>query len=218
MKFMKEIRKIYVVGNQKYYASFIDNVELTDNIHEANIVLFTGGEDVDPSLYGCQKHPSTYSNIERDMYEKGIFEQVADNQLVISVCRGSQFCCVMNGGLLVQDCNNHAMYGTHPIYEFGTDRIYEITSTHHQMQYPYNLADSAYTILMGIVNRRCDYYMGDKIDCAMICVEPEVVHYHRKDKPQCLAIQGHPEMMRKEAPIVIRLNEIINELVEKICE
>ena len=124
----------------------------------------------------------------------------------------------MNGGLLVQDCNNHAMYGTHPIYEYETDRIYEITSTHHQIQYPYNLADSAYTIIMGTPHRRCDYYAGAGIDLENICTEPEVVHYYRKDRPQCLAIQGHPEMMRKEAPIVIRLNEIINKLVESVCK
>ena len=85
---MENIKKIYVVGSQKYYASFIDNVELTDNIKEAHIVLFTGGEDVDPSLYNCAKHHTTFSNIKRDLHEKDMFEQVSENQLVIGICRG----------------------------------------------------------------------------------------------------------------------------------
>ena len=215
---MENIKKIYVVGNQKYYTSFIDNVELTDNIKEAHIVLFTGGEDVDPSLYNCVKHHTTFSNIKRDLYEKDMFEQVSENQLVIGICRGSQFSCIMNGGLLIQNCDNHAIYCTHPIYEYRTDRIYEITSTHHQMQYPFVLNEDDYTILMATVNRQCNYYLGDKIDESQIYCEPEVVLYHKPNKPQCLAIQGHPEMMRKESPIVIRLNEIINQLVIDICK
>ena len=80
--------KVYVVGSAKHYSAWIENHELTDNLEEANIVLFTGGEDVDPSLYGCEKHASTYSNLSRDLYEKKIFNQVSNNQLVIGVCRG----------------------------------------------------------------------------------------------------------------------------------
>ena len=47
---MEEI-KIYVVGNSTHYASWIDNHKLVDNIEDADIVLFTGGEDVDPKYY-----------------------------------------------------------------------------------------------------------------------------------------------------------------------
>ena len=55
---------------------------------QADIVLFTGGEDVDPSLYGCEKHPTTYSNINRDLEEKAIFEKVKPHQLCLGICRG----------------------------------------------------------------------------------------------------------------------------------
>lgn len=85
---MKNTKKIYVVGNATHYANFIKNHELVSDLKEANIVLFTGGEDVNPSLYGCEKHSTTYSNLERDLYEKGIFEQVSENQLVVGICRG----------------------------------------------------------------------------------------------------------------------------------
>jgi hypothetical protein len=55
--------KIFVVGPAKHYSDWIYNHELTDVLEEADIVLFTGGEDVDPSLYGCEPHPNTYSNL-----------------------------------------------------------------------------------------------------------------------------------------------------------
>lgn len=204
------MRKIFVVGHEKQYSNWIHDHELTDVLEEADIVIFTGGEDVDPSLYGCEKHVSTYSNLNRDLKEKAIFEQIKPNQLCIGICRGSQFLCVMNGGLLVQNVRGHAMFGTHPISRPGSSTKYEITSTHHQMQYPFNLLSHCYSILYQS-QRRSDYYEGDKI--GIVPCEPEVVFYHQDGKPKCLAIQGHPEMMRKEAPVIEMLNSLIDQLV-----
>ena len=82
------MRKVYVVGPAKQYSKWLHNHELTDNLEEANIVIFTGGEDVDPSLYGCGKHPTTYSNIARDLEEKAVFEKVRSDQLCVGICRG----------------------------------------------------------------------------------------------------------------------------------
>ena len=203
------MRKIFVVGHEKQYSHWIKNHELTDVLEEADIVIFTGGEDVDPSLYGCEKHISTYSNLNRDLKEKAIFEQIKPSQLCIGICRGSQFLCVMNGGLLVQNVRGHAMFGTHPIYRQGSSTKYEITSTHHQMQYPFNLPSHYYTVIYQ-AQRRSDYYEGDKI--GLVPCEPEVVLYHRDGKPRCLAIQGHPEMMRDEAPVIGMLNSLIDQL------
>lgn len=205
------MKKVYVVGTAKHYADFINNVEHTDDIEKADIVIFTGGEDVDPSMYGAKKHPQTYSNIQRDLYEKEMFEKINPNQFVVSVCRGAQFCCVMNGGKLVQHCTGHGIFGTHSIA--CGDMIYEITSTHHQMQYPFNLNEEDYTLIGTSYGRRSLSYEGDGIDETNIIYkgEPEIVLYHKKGMPRCLAIQGHPEYMRKEAPVVKYLNKLIND-------
>lgn len=82
------MKKVFVVGPAKSYSKWINNHELTDKIEEADIVMFTGGEDVDPSLYGAHRHPTTYSNIQRDLAEKSIFEQVRTDQLCVGICRG----------------------------------------------------------------------------------------------------------------------------------
>lgn len=80
---------IFVVGGATNYANFIEGAQLVDNLEKADVVLFTGGEDVDPSLYGCKKYPSTYSNIKRDLKEKAIFEKVNPNkQVCVGICRG----------------------------------------------------------------------------------------------------------------------------------
>lgn len=202
--------KVYVVGSAKHYADFMTDVELTNDIRRAKIVLFTGGEDVDPSIYGRTKLPQTYSNIERDLKEKEIFEKVRPNQLVVGICRGSQFCCIMNGGNLVQDCIGHALHITHPIYSTKDNMVYEITSTHHQMQYPFSLPPEDYDILYyGVCGRN---FRGDGIDSKYLSdYNPEVVLYHKKDMPKCLAIQGHPEMM-PDSPVAKMLDKLIKSL------
>lgn len=81
-------KKVFVVGPAKYYSRWIKDHQLVEDMKDANIVLFTGGEDVDPSLYGCECHRTTSSNIARDLKEKDIFEQVRSDQLCLGICRG----------------------------------------------------------------------------------------------------------------------------------
>lgn len=111
--------------------------EIVDDIAKAKLVQFTGGEDVDPSLYGAKKNPTTYSNLERDKYEMNIFVSLPKDVLKVGICRGAQFLCVMNGGILYQNVNNHAISGTHKAFIKGIPaRVVEVTSTHHQMMIP----------------------------------------------------------------------------------
>lgn len=209
------MKKIYVVGNAKYYASFINDYELVSRLEDAKYVLFTGGEDVTPSLYNEKTHPSTYSNIERDMEEKEIFNRMSPSQIAIGICRGSQFLCVMNGGKLIQNVQNHALYGTHPIIDAASEETFEITSTHHQMQFPYRLPNETYRVLMYSHNQGYQYAglsLSQNELFQLATYEPEVVLYMCPNKPKCLAIQGHPEMMNPNAPIIKKLNEIIETL------
>lgn len=122
----------------------------------------------------------------------------------------------MNGGMLIQDCSNHAIFGTHDIVG-GDGKIYPITSTHHQMQYPFNLPNDKYKILYKSVNRRSHYYAVDeeKQSIDKIVVEPEIILYHTNKNTKCLAIQGHPEMMREGALVHGMLNELIDNLLNE---
>lgn len=229
------MKKVFVVGGNYNYASFLDKYKLVDSIKEADIVMFTGGEDVDPSLYNENKHPTTFSNLDRDLYEKAKFHEAVDlKKDIIGICRGSQFLTVMNGGRLIQHANNHGIAGRHNI-KFDDKEEHPITSTHHQMMYPYNLDKKDYRLIAVSSPNRSDVYLdgndndirkfvSDKYNS--ICVicektvkfgqenkhncfkEPEIVYYY---KTKSLAIQGHPEMMSKKDSVVIKLNEIIKD-------
>ena len=198
--------EVYVVGGDTYYMNWIKNAKRTYDYRNADIVFFTGGEDVSPDLYGCKPHPTTYNNPNRDEHEVRIFKNLNPDQLVVSACRGSQFCCVMNGGKLIQNCHHHAIWGTHEIINDKGDK-YQITSTHHQMQYPFDLDPKDYDILYW-ADHLSDVYEGDKIDPKKIIKEPEIILYHKEGLPKCLAIQGHPEMMEPTD-----LHEMLNNLI-----
>lgn len=207
--------KVYVVGGDISYVNFIKDVEIVYELDKAQLVVFTGGEDVTPSFYGCEKHHTTYSNIKRDQLEKEIFDKIDPNkQVCLGICRGSQFLCVMNGGKLVQNVSNHAIGYTHAITD--GNKIYQITSTHHQMQYPFDLNENDYDILFISHGVESDYYEGDGIKPRLIFKrEPEIVLYHKEKLPKCLAVQGHPEMM-PNSPVSEMINNLIKDLVNGI--
>lgn len=206
---------IFVVGGSTGYTSWIENVNLVDSPLKADIVFFTGGEDVSPSLYGEKTHRTTFANKKRDIVEMEVFNLVKDNPdiLKLGVCRGSQFLTVMNGAKLVQNVNNHAIWGGHDIDvehpEFvGTIKI---TSTHHQMLRPFVLPDEEYDLIGVSSTKRSDVYQGGDGDVEMPC-EPEIVYYKRTNS---LGIQGHPEMLPFECETNVVLRKILNYYINK---
>jgi putative glutamine amidotransferase len=67
-------------------------------------ILFSGGSDLDPALYGADVHPETKGiRLERDRAELALLEAaLARDMPVLAVCRGSQVLNVAHGGDLVQ--------------------------------------------------------------------------------------------------------------------
>ena len=205
--------KVFVVGGALGYANFLEGVSFVDRVEDAEVVIFTGGEDVTPSLYNCEKHPTTYCNPRRDLEEKEIFDRINKKQVVLGICRGSQLICVLNGGILVQNVSGHAIGKTHGIT--NGKMVYQITSTHHQMQYPYNLDKEDYDVLYCADRLYSARYEGDKIDVELISKygEPEIVLYHKKELPKCLAVQGHPEMI-PNSPVAKMISNLVKDLID----
>ena len=67
-------------------------------------IVFSGGSDLDPDLYGQEKHPETLGVVkERDRAELALLVgALARDMPVLAVCRGSQVLNVALGGDLVQ--------------------------------------------------------------------------------------------------------------------
>ncbi len=174
-----------------------------------DLVLFTGGEDVNPSLYGEKLGKHTFSNNKRDVLEEQIFSKFSKVPK-LGICRGGQFLTVMNGGKLIQHVENHN--SNHNItfipsadkaLDFTNSSVtIPVTSSHHQMMYPFNLDEDSYIIYGYSEYNRSPIYLNganDNIKIPVSFVEPEVIYY---PKTKSLCIQGHPEWMDFEEKFV----------------
>ena len=72
-------------------------------------VLFTGGHDVDPKIYGETPIPECGAVcIERDLMEKELLEQALDRDMpILGICRGIQFinACLGGSARAAPDCD-----------------------------------------------------------------------------------------------------------------
>ncbi len=146
-----------------------------------DLVVFTGGSDVDPALYGDEKHMYTSIDTERDLNDVAAYQWAKKNNIpCVGICRGGQFLNVMNGGKMYQHIDghtrNHQMIGQ----GIGEEGI-EVTSTHHQMM---------------IVPKSGELVAWAEDIAFSGEYEPEVVWFsERKD----LSVQYHPEYMDEDS-------------------
>lgn len=185
--------KIHVVGGSNFYASWIPNHVLVPTIEEADLVLFTGGADVNPELYGEPKHPRTYFNENRDVMEVEAYKRARElDKFIWGTCRGLQLMTIMNGGKLIQHTNHG---GGHIMTTEDNDKVM-VNSLHHQMCYPFDLDKSSYKILGYTTNISTIYKDGknNNIELPENFVEPEMIIFGKKE----MGVQYHPEMMHDE--------------------
>jgi putative glutamine amidotransferase len=114
-------------------------------------LIFSGGADIDPDLYGQDPHPETKGvHPERDRGELALLEAaLARDMPVLAICRGSQVLNIARGGDLVQhlpdvigdEKHKHTpgTFGDHDVtLEMGTrlasllDDRAPVKSHHHQ--------------------------------------------------------------------------------------
>jgi putative glutamine amidotransferase len=107
----------------------------TDAILAAGLVqglVLTGGEDIDPSYFGEERHPATGpANDLRDECELAMARAAAARRLpTLAICRGVQVLNVALGGTLVQDIPSQV--GTaldHDAESARSTRVHEVQFT-----------------------------------------------------------------------------------------
>lgn len=114
-------------------------------------VVFAGGADLDPALYGEAAHPETTGlRPERDAAELPLMRAALDRDVpLLGICRGMQVLSVVSGGTLVQHLPDEVgherhrpapgVYGTHSVRLHPGSRAHHllgdevsVPSYHHQ--------------------------------------------------------------------------------------
>lgn len=193
---MKNNKKIFVVGGSLEYANWLLPLgfELTFKLSKADLVFFTGGEDVAPSFYNRRQHPTIYCNIQRDIMEEQIFNQCLSNKVkMIGTCRGLQFLTAASGGIMVQHQENPSFL--HYINTFDGEKIIQ-SSTHHNAAYPWHMPKDEFRVLgwsTGISRFHEDWDSSEMVNGVVEDnKECEIVYY---PKTNAIGWQGHNEMI-----------------------
>jgi len=83
--------KVFLTKGSENYAKWLSkDIKVVVGIQEADLVIFTGGEDVSPIIYGeTQSHKYTQSDIHRDNVEQVFFRMAKDlGKPILGICRG----------------------------------------------------------------------------------------------------------------------------------
>jgi len=180
----------YVSYLKEKYEIIVHKIKDVKNPKDIDLVLFTGGEDVNPAHYGENVGKYTHISEIRDQKEMDTFYKFRGISFLLGICRGSQLLTVLSGGKLIQHveshCRDHSMI-------VRSSLKYNITSSHHQMLYPFNLNEKDYELIAYSEYFQSNTYLnGDnkEIELPKNFLEPEIIHYKNTNS---LCIQGHPE-------------------------
>lgn len=173
---------------------------MSGDIHSRpDLICFTGGEDVNPKLYGERAIYGTFFNDRRDEEEIKWFKRYFDVPKV-GICRGGQLLNVLSGGSMWQDVNNHGRsHGMINLLPIPDRRVageeLRVSSTHHQMMIP-GLDGETLAIAMndkksaGLANAYTSASTRDFPE-----FDTEVVWY---GSSRSLCYQPHPEYANQE--------------------
>lgn len=173
----------YCVGPSHGHLNWTRSLRL-DRMSAAHFVMFTGGTDINPVIYG--KLPNRANETPdrlRDAEEIEAFEKAIAMKIpMIGICRGAQLLCALAGGILVQHQNHPSNHYIHT----SDGRQLRTTSCHHQRAYPYAVPHK----LIAWADNLSSINEGEPGEDLSGEKEAEIVYY---PEIKALGIQGHPE-------------------------
>ena len=153
-------------------------------------IVFSGGADVDPSLYGAEAHPTTDTpQARRDAGELALLTAALERDLpTLAICRGFQLLNVARGGDLVQ----------HLPETVGSDEHKQAPGTF--VEHPVEMKEG--TRLAGMVGARSDVTshhhqgvgkLGDGLVEAAWAQDGTLEGFEDPSRRFAVGVQWHPE-------------------------
>lgn len=189
----------------KVFEHLFDKIESINSktvLTKDDVIIFEGGTDVNPALYGEERGKFTqHPDNRRDIFEAGLIQEAKRLKIpMIGICRGAQLLCVASGGSLIQHTSGHGH--DHFITDYLGD-TYWMTSSHHQMLNPFNVK---HDLIAWSSEKHSYMYLNGKGEEVPMEVEPEIVFF---PETLCLSIQGHPEWMQSNSMGVKKCQEFV---------
>ena len=168
-------------------------------------LLVTGGQDIDPALYGQEKEPVCDLLCPvRDQMESFLAARLLEeDKPVLGICRGLQFLCAFLGGSLWQDLSS----------QFGTQVAHRQPKPYTQPAHPVQiLPHTPLHRILGVdrweVNS-CHHQgvrqLSPRLQPMALAPDGLVEALWAPEYRFCMAVQWHPEMLEAGNPLSRKL-------------
>ena len=170
----------------------MDDPQLPEKVRVCDGLLLPGGDDIDPSHYGAERHEKCgASSAIRDEAEWKLLDAFLPTEKpILGICRGCQFLNVYLGGTLHQHIESHSDFksrskGCHKAHIASGSSLSSllpsevwVNSLHHQ----------AVDVL------------GKGLTVTARAEDGTVEAIELTDHPFCIAVQWHPEHLSRTRP------------------
>ena len=173
-------------------------------MEKCDFLCLIGGIDVSPSLYGQEKCPETFCDLELDRRHLAYVKEFQDIKVkqrqpanIIGICRGGQLMNVHNGGSMWQDVDRHCKSHSCEVSGMGS---WNVTSIHHQQMIP----GISGKVLGKSWESTIKVKHGSKIHAKnlMTLEDPEIIWY---PETRTLCFQPHPELSDETGELFFEL-------------
>lgn len=225
MKYPSINAKVYIEGNC-FRGGIVEMFARAgcrgeEDPEKADLLVFSGGSDISPNLYGHKQHRSTSPVPGRDQDCELLFGIARSlGTPMFGICRGMQFLHAMAGGTLIQDVRNH--HGSHDIRVTGRCNLlpagsqFRASSIHHQMcqeepdicvplAYAAKTGHSGYYTYWDSTHNQFVELTSDRRNDLEAAAYPHI---------NAAAVQGHPELLDDDMFVRWTLN-VVNKLVHE---
>lgn len=179
-------------------------------VKNMDLLIFWGGGDISPMIYGHQNVASGGISSKRDAIEVSVMEEALRlEKPILGICRGAQLACAMLGGTLYQDVDGHTsthdMVIAEPYQRFAPDPTIRTSSLHHQMMRPTEEME-----IIATAPGRSRYRKGADETTIGHNDDPEVLYHPKK---HVLMVQGHPEYLPKTSALTQFTRNLVQNLL-----
>lgn len=177
-------------------------LEVTDSprkvVGEIDGLLLTGGGDVDPVLYGEERHPSVEdAEPGRDEFEIDVARRAMDANLpMLAICRGAQVLNVATGGTLVQDIPSAVETELPHSITMPKDHVahdVNVTPGSKLQQALGNAVSSSHTCRVNSRHHQSVGRLGASLSPSATALDGVVEAIESSEREFCIGVQWHPE-------------------------
>lgn len=189
--------KVGIVGRKKdtcRYESFLAAMNIPyvttlsiGDLSACQAVLFPGGGDINPELFGESNHGSRNIDTELDILQLHAFQYALAQKLpILGICKGMQLINVALGGTLFQNLDTAGLH-TSP----EKDLFHETTIT------PYSCLHALYgdTLVVNSRHHQAVAKLGQKLLPVQWCSEDHCVEAMEHTRLPIWGVQWHPERL-----------------------